>query len=329
MKGRGLVLENVSFSYLTGTAAAREVLSGIDLELRPGEVLCLMGRSGSGKSTLLQVMAGLLPPTSGRVLGDGLPLNEYPPRVGLLLQNPEQQLFAATVFRDVAFGPRMAGLRGRELRRRVEEALHMVGLDPARYGERVPFALSGGEARRVALAGILALEPSYLLLDEPFSGLDGSSRRRIASLLNRLREGGKGILLVTHDWREVEMLADRVAVLAEGRLALQGPPETVARRHPDLSRAGLLPPDLFRLALALGLEGSLETPFPSLSEMTEILEAALTRVGKAAKGLPHTGRSSRGESPASSWERDSGDNGFRIPEKQGEDQRLRERGNGD
>ncbi len=322
-------MEGVSFSYLAGTAAAREVLRGIDLELRPGEVMCLMGRSGAGKSTLLQVTAGLLPPTSGRVLSDGLPLNDYPPRVGLLLQNPEQQLFAATVFRDVAFGPRMAGLRGRELRRRVEEALHMVGLDPTRYAERVPFTLSGGEARRVALAGILALEPPYLLLDEPFSGLDGLSRRRIVSLLNRLREEGKGILLVTHDWREVEMLADRVAVLAEGRLVLQGSPETVARRHSDLSRAGLLPPDLFRLALALGLEGSLETPFPSPSRMTDILEATLTREGKATKDLPHTGKSPRGESPGGGLEKDPGKKGIRLPEKQGEYRQRTERGDGD
>lgn len=276
LDGTGIVLEDVHFSYLAGTHAERPVLRGVSLALRPGEILCLMGRTGAGKSTLLQLMAGLFRPSSGKVLWDGMPPEKSPARVGLLLQNPEQQLFAETVEKDVGFGPRMIGLSGKELRRRVEEALVLTGLDPSLHGKRSPFALSGGEMRRAALAGVLAMDPAYLLLDEPFSGLDGPSRENLIEIFHGLREKGKGLAVVTHEWEDVESLADKVAVLAEGRLKLHGSPESVASQADELSRAGIHPPDLFRLAMHLGLEKSLVSPFASPSEMADLLDGFLS-----------------------------------------------------
>ncbi len=311
MNERGLLLEGVYFSYWSGTSAERQVLQGVNLALRPGEILCLMGPTGAGKSTLLQVMAGLLPPDSGKVSCDGQPPGRSPARVGLLLQNPEQQLFAETVERDVGFGPRMAGLRGRELRCRVESALKQVGLEPCRYGKCSPFALSGGEMRRVALAGVLALDPVYLLLDEPFSGLDGPSQDRLREILLGLRERGRGILVVTHEWEEVKGMADRVAVLAEGRIVLEGIPEAVARQSGELSRAGIHPPELFRLALHLGLDKTLDSPFLSPHRMADILEEAMGGRGEATS-IPSPGEGGTGAENAG---KPTGRRGWRPPRK--------------
>ncbi len=244
----GLALRDVHFVYQPGTPVSREVLRGVDLEIREGEILCLLGRAGSGKSTLLLVAAGLLRPSRGQVLLDGKPVEKASDllalreAVGVLLQSSEDQLFAETVERDVSFSLRNLDLPYHELRLRTERALWEAGLDPALYSELSPFGLSQGEMRRVALAGVLIRRTRLLLLDEPFSGLDGKGRRDLLRLLKELREDGAGILVITHDWEEVEMLADRAAVLSSGCILLEGDKRRVLSGAEDLLSAGLQPP---------------------------------------------------------------------------------------
>lgn len=245
----GLALKDVSFVYQPGTPLAREVLQEIDLEIREGEVLCLLGRTGSGKSTLLQVAAGILQPSRGRVLLDGVAVTGkreghllLREAVGVLLQSSEAQLFAETVERDISFGLRHLGLSRPEKARRVAEAMRQVGLEPARYATLSPFGLSEGEMRRVALAGVLVRRPRLLLLDEPFSGLDGAGREELFRILLELRKKGAGILLVTHEWEEVDLLADRAVVLSSGRIHLEGTKESVLSDVEGLLSAGLQPP---------------------------------------------------------------------------------------
>lgn len=245
----GLALKDIHFTYHPGTPMARDVLRGVDLEIREGEILSLLGPSGCGKSTLLLVAAGLLPPSGGALLLDGKDCGGAQAArellrqmVGLLLQSPEDQLFADTVETDVAFGLRRAALSPREVREKAAESLRSVGLEPSLYSPLSPFGLSRGEMRRVALAGVLVREPRFLLLDEPFSGLDGEGWERLAALLRELRGTGTGILFVTHEWEEVDLLADRAAVLFEGRVLLEGNKERVLGNREGLLRAGLEPP---------------------------------------------------------------------------------------
>jgi len=217
-----LNLKNVAYSYPFQDATA---LSGINLETRPGEVLCVVGSNGSGKSTLAQVCAGLLTPTSGSVLYNGKParsgsrLLNLHRNVGLLFQSPEDQLFADTVQKDIEFGPRNQGLRGDDLATRVTGAARLVGLPLEETGGRSPFSLSEGEKRRVALAGVLAMNPDILVLDEPFIGLDRDGREHLISALSSYVENKQAtIVLVTHDLSSAWPLASRFALLLEGRL---------------------------------------------------------------------------------------------------------------
>ncbi len=258
----GIRLEGVGFTYLPGTPMAREALEGIDLTLREGERVCLMGASGSGKTTLLCLVAGLYPPARGRVLLDGSRVDHSPSGlrrlrevVGILFQSPRRQLFAETVERDVAFGPRNRGLRGPLLAARAREAMKAAGLDPEEYSNRSPFTLSDGEMRLAALAGVLAMEPRYLLLDEPTAGLDPRGRHRLRRLIREMSERGAGVLVATHDWEEAEELADRVEVMAEGRIARSGDVESVAADYAVLRRAGLAPPPVPHLLALLRGKG--------------------------------------------------------------------------
>jgi energy-coupling factor transport system ATP-binding protein len=230
-----LILQGVGFSYAAGTALARSALTGVSLSVSLGETVVVLGPSGSGKTTLLRLAAGLLPPTSGSVTVDGA---AGPPAfrgaVGLAFQRPETQFFAATVLADVAFGPSNLGLS---------------------LGERSPFTLSGGEARRAALAGVLAMSPRYLLLDEPTCGLDAPGRRAVAAAVERARDR-TGIVIVTHDAEEFLGGADRVLVLRDGQGVFGGTVEELASAGRDLQASGdWAPPEVVRAQLLAAASG--------------------------------------------------------------------------
>ena len=225
--------------------------------MEPGETLCVGGPNGSGKSTLAQICAGLLVQTSGvlsygdvRIEGRGA-LRELRSRVGLLFQSPEDQLFADTVGKDIAFGPRNHGVRGEPLKERVSEAASLVGLPLDELYARSPFSLSEGEKRRVALAGVLAMNPDVLVLDEPFIGLDYEGRERLKAALGLFRGGrGTSIIIVTHELSDAWAMADRFALLAGGGLELKRRSELVSGAT-DLSEVGIRLPQWGTLAREL------------------------------------------------------------------------------
>lgn len=225
--GMSLTCGDVSFSYEEARAPI-PALCDVSFELRAGGSLALMGASGSGKSTLLQVIRGLDAPESGAVLLDGAAPADagyaaLQREVGLVFQAPELQLFASTARDDVAFGPRRLGWPEAQVTPAVDTALDVVGLPPARFAERHPYALSGGEQRRLALAGVLAMRPRLLLLDEPFVSLDPGTRRQLVGILERLKAVGVTLLLATHDVDLAWALCDELLVLGEGRVVAAGP----------------------------------------------------------------------------------------------------------
>ncbi|OFW68301.1 MAG: hypothetical protein A2V52_00835, partial [Actinobacteria bacterium RBG_19FT_COMBO_54_7] len=216
-----LELIGVSLAYLPGTPMSRTVLHDVNLKLECGQIACLMGRTGAGKSSLLEVMCGMMTPSHGSMVLDGIELEPRSGKqalrdaVGILMQSSERQLFAETMERDVAFGPKNQGLSSEVYLARAHAALAQVGLDPQSYCHRPPFSLSEGEMRRVAMAGVLAMKPRFLLLDEPSAGLDAPGRDSLYHILLNLRAEGTGILIVSHDWEEVEMLSDQIFLLSE------------------------------------------------------------------------------------------------------------------
>ncbi|MEL7603166.1 MAG: energy-coupling factor transporter ATPase [Bacillota bacterium] len=257
-----IVLEHVSHTYMPGSVMAQTALSDISLRVEEGEFLGIIGHTGSGKSTLIQHMNGLMQPSSGRVLVDGFDLSDRKQRiqarsrVGLVFQYPEYQLFEETVFKDVAFGPKNLGVSEQEIPARVEEALLLVGLAPDIFAEKSPFDLSGGEKRRAALAGIIAMRPRYLLLDEPMAGLDPRGRRAVIDLLQNLREKtGCAIVMVSHSMDDVSKYADRIAVLRKGELVRADTPERVFSNPESLIEIGLDIPQAARLAVELRKRG--------------------------------------------------------------------------
>ena len=236
-------------------------LSDVSLEVRRGEFLGIAGHTGSGKSTLVQQMNGLAHPTRGTVCAFGEDLArkgasaDVVARVGVVFQYPERQLFAQTVFDDVAFGPRNLGCDETEVARRVERSLLQVGLDPAIAREKGPFELSGGQQRRVAFAGVLAMEPEVLVLDEPAAGLDPASRRSFLSLIARLHEEGLTVVMVSHDMDDLASLCSRLVIMNGGSVALEGAPNEVFLKGSDLRRIGLGVPSAQRMAEALRARG--------------------------------------------------------------------------
>lgn len=271
-----IVIEQLSHTYLPGSALAYPALGDISLIIQDGEFLGVIGHTGSGKSTLIQHFNGLLLPTGGSVLVDGLDTREKKLRkqirslVGMVFQYPEYQLFEETVERDVAFGPKNMGLDEDDIATRVSEALRLVGLDPAEFAEKSPFELSGGEKRRAALAGILAMRPKFLVLDEPMAGLDPRGRREILALIESLRtQFGTGIVMVSHSMDDVAMYADRIAVLDKGSLFLVGTPEEVFSRGEELIQMGLNLPQATQLVRALRARGvAIERDYFRMDELT-------------------------------------------------------------
>jgi energy-coupling factor transport system ATP-binding protein len=282
-----IVVEHLSHTYASGTLQ-KKALQDISLEIQTGSLVAIIGFNGSGKSTLIQHFNGLLRPTEGRVIVDGIDtasrgadVRALRQRVGLLFQFPESQLFAPSVFADVAFGPLRMKLGRGEVRRRVVDALDAVGLPESEYGRRSPFDLSGGQRRRVALAGVLAMQPSVLILDEPSVGLDGEARAEFYAQLRRVQqERGVTIILVSHDMAEVAAMADWLFVLQQGRLMMQGTPRDVFGQGEQLREWHLAVPALSELLTLLRAQG-LDIPMDvfTLDEAVAFLRSRLDTPG--------------------------------------------------
>ena len=256
-----IVLEHLSHTYFDGTTSVSAV-KDVSFEIREGEFLSLIGHNGCGKTTLVQHLHGLLLPTSGRVLVDGLDTADKKQRpairslVGMVFQYPEYQLFADTVREDVAFGPKNMKLAEDEIALRVSEAMTMVGLSMDAFAEKSPFELSGGEKRRAALAGILAMRPKYLVLDEPMAGLDPQGRQSILSMLEQLRtDTGCSIIMVSHSMEDVARHADRILVMDHGEVMYLDTPRAVFSHSEELQKMGLSLPAPCRIAALLRKKG--------------------------------------------------------------------------
>lgn len=255
-------LENVSFSYLEGTPMSQAALRNVSLEIEDGELVGIIGPTGSGKSTLVQHFNGLLKPDSGKVYVDGVDLTlkdtQLRPirqKVGMVFQYPEHQLFGETVLEDVGFGPQNIGLSDDEVVQRVQEALAYVGLDFASIKDQSPFELSGGQKRRVAIAGVLAMRPSVLILDEPTAGLDPEGREEILAEIRQLHNDGITVVLVTHSMEDVARLASRLIVMDQGAVALDGTPVEVFGQAARLKELGLGLPEITELMHELKANG--------------------------------------------------------------------------
>lgn len=248
-----LVLEHVYFAYRSLVWGNRDVLTDITLSIGSGERVAIVGASGSGKTTLIQLFNGLLKPTCGEIWVNGKNLadpqvNLYSIRraIGLVFQFPESQLFEETVYRDIGFAPRALGFSEDETDHAIRTALQEVGLDFEQYHARSPFQLSGGEKRRVAIAGVLAMHPEVLILDEPTVGLDWESSRRIEKIMIELHHAGKTIVFVSHDMDFVARIAKRIVVLSQGRIYFDGPSHDFFAFPQRVEKAGLRLPSVTR-----------------------------------------------------------------------------------
>lgn len=282
-------VENITYTYGRGTPYEKTALSGVDLTIEQGEFVGIIGHTGSGKSTLIQHLNGLIHPTEGRVLVDGVDLagkgKEVMAKrhsVGMVFQYPEQQLFEETVAQDIAFGPKNLGCSEETVKERVKEAMDFVGLDYDTYAGRSPFRLSGGQMRRVAIAGVIAMKPDFLILDEPSAGLDPVGRREIFSQIRKwYEEGAFSVILVSHNMDDIARLATRLLVMSHGRCILDGRPMDIFLHHrKELEEAGVDVPPLTKTLLALKERG---IPVPEEAVTCEEAADALYRTLKGGK----------------------------------------------
>ena len=282
-------VEHLTHTYMTDSPFAATALEDVSLTIEDGELIGLLGHTGSGKTTLVQHLNGLLKPTSGKVVVDGLDITEKDVsllevrrRVGLVFQYPEYQLFEETVAKDVAFGPKNLGLSEQEVDERVRYALQEVGLVYEDIAERSPFELSGGQMRRVAIAGVLAMRPKTLILDEPTAGLDPAGRRSILGMIRELHAaGGLTVVMVSHNMDDISSLATRLVVMSRGRMVLTGEPRQVFQHRELLSSIGLGIPQAAELTQQLIAEGY---PLPAdLYTPEEVAEALLKLPRKEEK----------------------------------------------
>ena len=283
-----LQIKHLTHTYGVGTPFQRSAVEDMSFEVREGEFLGIMGHTGSGKSTLIQHLNGLLKPTSGQVLLAGKDIWAEPEkirevrfRVGLVFQYPEYQLFEETVYKDIAFGPANMGRTGAELDRCVREAARLVGIRDEQL-DKSPFELSGGQKRRVALAGVLAMEPDVLVLDEPTAGLDPAGRENLmANIRDYHRNKQKTIVLVSHSMDEIAQNADRILVLKGAHILMSGTPAEVFARGEELLSAGLDVPEVTRIAMALRDRGLPIDPAVYTVEALERQLLALRKGGAA------------------------------------------------
>ena len=276
----GISLENVSYTYQSGTPFERRALFDMTVTIKDGSYTAFIGHTGSGKSTIMQLLNGLYLPTSGQVKVDDTIINsqsknkEIKPirkKVGLVFQFPESQLFAETVLEDIAFGPQNFGVSKEEAEQRALESLRLVGLSDE-LRDQNPFDLSGGQMRRVAIAGILAMQPDILVLDEPTAGLDPQGRKELMSLFKQLHLSGIRIVLVTHLMDDVADYATAVNVMEKGRLVLSGTPKDVFQKVAFLKEKQLGVPKITEFALQLQEKGySFESLPITIEEFVEVL----------------------------------------------------------
>ncbi len=258
-----ILVENLNHIYDIGSPYETAALKDVTLQIEAGEFIGLIGHTGSGKSTLIQHLNGLLKPTGGRIVINGLDLtakgtklNEIRKKVGLVFQYPEYQLFEETVEKDVAFGPTNLGLPQEVVAQRVKEAIELVGLDYDEIRHKSPFELSGGQKRRVAIAGVLSMNPEVLILDEPTAGLDPRGRDEILGQIKKLHaEKNITVILVSHSMEDVARMANRLIVMDKGQISLEGPPSQVFLYDDKLEAIGLGVPQITKLTRALRESG--------------------------------------------------------------------------
>ena len=256
-------IENLTYIYMPKTPFEKKAIDDISIEINQGEFVALIGHTGSGKSTLIQHINGLLKPTSGRILIDDMDitkknvkLTSIRKKVGLVFQYPEYQLFEETIEKDISFGPHNLGLDKDEINRRVQRAMKIVGLDYEEYKDKSPFEISGGQKRRVAIAGVVAMEPNVLILDEPTAGLDPKGRDDILGKIVELyKENDMTIVLVSHSMEDVAKVANRVIVMDNGKCILDGTPKEIFKEIELLESVGLAVPQVTYLVRELRNKG--------------------------------------------------------------------------
>ena len=256
-------IENLTYVYMPKTPFEKKALDNVSLEIEDGEFLAVIGHTGSGKSTLIQHLNGLLKPASGKIYVDGTDITDKDTKlvdirkkVGLVFQYPEYQLFEETIAKDIAYGPSNLGLNEDEILKRVKKSMEMVGLNYEEYKDISPFELSGGQKRRVAIAGVIAMEPKVLILDEPTAGLDPAGRDDILEQIKLLHEKyNMTIILVSHSMEDVGKLAEKIIVMNDGHIELQGKPKEVFKEIDTLEKIGLAVPQVTYLMRELKRKG--------------------------------------------------------------------------
>lgn len=282
-----LEVKHLTHTYSEGSAMQSTAIRDVSLTVEEGEFVAIVGHTGSGKSTLVQHLNGLLKPTSGLVLVDGEDMNgegvnkrRIRQKVGLVFQYPEYQLFEETVAKDIAFGPKNQGLSAEEIDRRVRKAMAHVHLDYDKYAERSPFELSGGQMRRVAIAGVLAMEPRYLILDEPAAGLDPKGRDRILGMVKELHEEGVTVVMVSHSMDDCARLATRMIVMSKGTVVASDTPRALFAQPKLMASVHLGVPEAAKLCALLREKG---LDLPSDLYTQEELHTHILRLWKEAK----------------------------------------------
>ena len=282
-----ILIHELSHIYSPGTVFEKKALDHVDLKIEDGEILGIIGHTGSGKSTLIQHLNGLLKPTEGAVYFNGedihdkdFSMKKLRSKIGLVFQYPEYQLFEETVFKDISFGPKNMGLEDEEVERRVRQAAAFAGIDEEML-EKSPFDLSGGQKRRVAIAGVIAMEPKVLILDEPTAGLDPRGREAIlAQLRDYHRQKGNTVILVSHSMEEIARNVDRIIVMSHAHKLMDGTPEEIFSRANELLQVGLDVPQVTKVAMELQRRGLL--PDSSIYTIDELVRRLLALKGGEA-----------------------------------------------
>lgn len=281
-----IIIENLTHIYMEGSPFEKKAIDNISLTINDGEFVGLIGHTGSGKSTLIQHINGLLKPNSGKIIVDGIDItnkntkmSSIRKKVGLVFQYPEYQLFEESIKKDIAFGPKNLGLSDAEIDNRVKRAMGIVGLDYERYKDKSPFELSGGQKRRAAIAGVVAMEPKVLILDEPTAGLDPKGRDEILMQIKALHEEYKiTIILVSHSMEDVAKLSERIIVMNEGRCILDGRPDYIFTQVETLESVGLAVPEVTYLSKRLREKGI------NISENVFTIEQSLAEILRLLRG---------------------------------------------